>query len=94
MHDCYYVVGVPAVIYWLLFQIISRYIFLNIFVAVVFESLDEINANDNEKYLTVKQSDITLFVEIWSKFCPNKEKYMKILQFCAFLQELPPPLGY
>jgi hypothetical protein len=41
MHDCYYTYGLMAAIFWSCFQLISFFIFMNVFIAVIGESFDE-----------------------------------------------------
>ena len=95
MHDCYDQVGPIAVFYWLAFELVTHYIFLNVFIAVIYENFSNVKASENEtEVLSLKRKDIKAFVKTWSLFCPNGEHYMKTSNFPAFLAELPPPLGY
>lgn len=41
MHDCYTGEGLLAVFFWAAFQLISFFIFMNVFIAVIGESFDE-----------------------------------------------------
>ena len=41
MHDCYYGEGLIAVIFWPVFQLLSFFIFMNVFIAVIGESFDD-----------------------------------------------------
>ncbi len=82
-------------IYWVAFELITHYIFLNVFIAVIYENFNDVKASENEsEVLSLKRKDIKAFVKTWAIFCPNGEHYMKTTNFPAFLQALPPPLGY
>ena len=95
MHDCYEVVGNSAILYWILMQLATKYIFLNVFIAVIYENFNEVKASENDSaILSIKKKDIKAFIYAWAEFCPNGEHYMKTAKLPAFLQYLPPPLGY
>jgi hypothetical protein len=42
MIDCYNQTGTVAIIFWLIFESLTYFIFLNVFIAVVYESFAEI----------------------------------------------------
>lgn len=42
MIDCYAQTGLVAIIFWLIFESLTYFIFLNVFIAVVYESFAEI----------------------------------------------------
>ncbi len=65
------------------------------FIAVIYENFNDVNASESESdVLSLRRKDIKAFINTWAIFCPNGEHYMKTAKFPAFLQELPPPLGY
>lgn len=37
MHDCAYEKGLIAYFYWMIFQLLAFFIFLNVFIAVIYE---------------------------------------------------------
>jgi hypothetical protein len=41
MHDTYDVVGIPAIVYWVLFAFTNMIITFNLIVAVLFQKLEE-----------------------------------------------------
>lgn len=43
MHDCVAVKGIIATVYWVIFQIIAFFIFLNVFIAVIYEEFQNVN---------------------------------------------------
>jgi hypothetical protein len=95
MHDCYDDTGVIAVFFWIIFILISFFIFVNIFIAVIYENFADIMAGDNSTdLLTLQKRDIKSFITTWAEFNPNGDPMMKTLAFPRFLRSLPPPLGY
>lgn len=86
MHDTYNEVGVTSILYWIAFQLITKYIFLNVFIAVIYENFNDVNASESESdVLSLRRKDIKGFINTWSLFCPNGEHYMKTAKFPAFL---------
>ena len=86
MHDCYNERGAVSILYWLLFYIVSKYMFFNIFVAVIFEKFAEFDASEkNDFNLPVKKDDIKNFIDTWVQFCPNGSKHLKTAYFISFL---------
>lgn len=62
MHDCWAGAGIIAVIYWTSFQLISFFIFMNVFIAVIGESFnDNQQAEDENDILALKKKDIKAF---------------------------------
>lgn len=95
MHDCYDFLGFVAVIYWLVFQLITFFIFMNVFIAVIYENFTDIQASEDENdILSLKKKDIKAFQHVWAKYNPMGELYMRTIRLPDFLKELPPPLGY
>jgi len=95
MHDCWAGAGIIAVIYWTVFQLISFFIFMNVFIAVIGESFnDNQQAEDENDILALKKKDIKAFQNTWAKYNPMGELYMRTIRLPDFLRELPPPLGY
>jgi len=41
MHECYMNEGVLAIFFWMLFQLIAFFIFMNVFIAVIGESFND-----------------------------------------------------
>lgn len=60
--------------------------FINIFVAVIYESFNEIKSSeDANEVLSLKRKDIKAFINSWAQFNENGEHYMKTAWFPAFL---------
>lgn len=88
-------VGSIAYVFWLLFQLISFFIFMNVFIAVIGESFNDNQATEDENdILALKKKDIKAFQNTWAKYNPMGELYMRTIRLPDFLRELPPPLGY
>jgi hypothetical protein len=95
MHECVHAEGVMANIYWILFQLLTFFIFMNVFIAVIYENFNDIQASEDENdILSLKKKDIKAFQSTWAKYNPMGELYMRTLRLPDFLRELPPPLGY
>jgi len=62
MHECFASAGVVAYFYWITFQIISFFIFLNVFVAVIYDSFVNIQTAENEgDSECIKKKDLKAF---------------------------------
>jgi len=95
MHACLEDQGPIAIVYWLLFQLIAFFIFMNVFIAVIGESFNDNQATEDENdILALKKKDIKAFQNTWAKYNPMGELYMRTIRLPDFLRELPPPLGY
>ena len=78
MHDYYAQNGIISYVYFVTFQFISHYILINVLVAVVYDSFNDVQASeDDNEVLSLKRKDIKAFVKTWAIFCPNGEHYMK-----------------
>ena len=63
MHDCISEAGLLSPFFWLLFIFITFFIFLNVFVAVIYENFNDILAQDNvaDEQMIVKRKHIKEF---------------------------------
>jgi hypothetical protein len=41
MHDCYEATGISAIFYWITFELVAFFVFLNVFIAVIGESFND-----------------------------------------------------
>lgn len=66
----------------------TKFIFLEVFVAVLYENFDGITQGDisDEQELFLRKSDIKNFVAAWALLNPNGEHYMKTTKFYEFLK--------
>jgi len=61
-HACYQEQGLIAVCYWLAFQLFTFFIFMNVFIAVIYENFSDIQASEDENdILSLKKKDIKAF---------------------------------
>jgi cell division protein FtsB len=69
MIDCYNSNGIIAIFYWVMFVIITTFVFLNIFVAVIYEAFNDIKSSeDANEVLSLKRKDIKAFISTWAYF--------------------------
>ena len=95
MHECYDSQGFVAIVFWLMYQLMTFFIFMNVFIAVIGESFGDNQATEDENdILALKKKDIKAFQNTWAKYNPMGELYMRTIRLPDFLRELPPPLGY
>ena len=95
MHDTESESGPIAIFFWLAFVLVAFFVFLNVFIAVIYENFNDIKSSeDANEVLSLKRKDIKSFIRAWALFNKHGELYMKTTLFPAFLFELPPPLGY
>jgi hypothetical protein len=95
MHECYEDQGLVAIFFWLMFQVITFFIFMNVFVAVIGESFNDNQATEDEDdILAIKKKDIKNFQTTWAIYNPRGSYKMRTIRLPNFLRELPPPLGY
>ena len=73
-----------AIPYLVSFVIITFFVFMNMYVAVILESFSE--AKDLEKGLT--SEDFDLFYQVWQYFDPDDTQYIKYEQLSDFLDSL------
>ena len=85
--DCGSTVAVP---YFISFQVLSSFIFLNLVVAVIIENFATLH--DTRPDL-VSASDLEMFMEAWAHYDPNATNFMKMDDVPALILELPRPLG-
>ena len=85
--DC----GSPAAIpFFIAFQIIGSFIFLNLVVAVILENFEKMS-NVNTDLVSV--SDLELFSEAWAKYDPDADNYIPVTDVPSLLLDVPKPLG-
>ena len=69
MHDCAYDKGSISYFYWMIFQLFAFFIFLNVFIAVIYEEFQNVNQVESTlEVLSLKKRDITAFLETWGAF--------------------------
>lgn len=76
-----------AIIYWVCFQLFTFFIFMNVFIAVIYENFNDIQASEDENdILSLKKKDIKAFQHVWAKFNPSGELKMKTIRLPEFLR--------
>ena len=85
--DCGSTAAVP---YFISFQVLSSFIFLNLVVAVIIENFATLH--DTRPDL-VSASDLEMFMEAWAHYDPGASNFMKMDDVPALILELPRPLG-
>lgn len=69
MHDTTYASPVLSVLFWLSFQLLTFFIFINVFVAVIYEEYTNVNQKEDiHEVLSLKKRDISVFLETWADF--------------------------
>lgn len=77
MHDYYDVSKMASVTFFVLYQMLTFFIFMNVFVAVIYEEFINVKETDeSSNLLSLKKSDIDAFVDTWSKFDPLGSQYI------------------
>ena len=95
MHDCLQHTGFFASIYWVVYVMITFFIFVNVFIAVIYENFADITSGDSQNdVLSLKRTDLKAFVQAWAKINPSGDPYMKTVNFPRFLRNLPLPMGF
>mmetsp|Transcript_115787 Transcript_115787/g.160663 ORF Transcript_115787/g.160663 Transcript_115787/m.160663 type:complete len:95 (-) Transcript_115787:756-1040(-) len=78
MHDCLLKVGFISEIFWFGFIFISFFIFLNVFVAVIYEEFETVKQNEHRNdVLSLNKTDIKHFVNTWAIFNPHGDYFMR-----------------
>jgi hypothetical protein len=91
-NDC----GSPSWAYTLFmsFNVLSMYIFLNMFVSIVvdcFAYASQLEDHDTGKKIQLDRNEIRMFKSAWNKFDPSRTGYIKLTDFVKFLKCLDKP---
>ena len=85
--DCGSSVAIP---YFISFQILGAFVFLNLVVAVILENFEKLsNVNTN----LVSTADLELFSEAWAEYDPDADNYIPVTDVPDLLLKVPKPLG-
>ena len=85
--DCGSIAAVP---YFISFQIVGCFVFVNLIVAVILENFASLHNMDPELVAT---SDLEAFSEAWSEFDPDATNFIPLEHMPALLLRVPRPLG-
>lgn len=76
--------------YFISFQILGTFVFLNLVVAVILENFTSIGTSNPK---LVSSQDLDRFKEAWARFDPDADNYMPSSQLPQLINAVPPPLG-
>ena len=79
-----------AIPYFISFQLLATFVFLNLVVAVILENFSSLGALDPN---LVSASDIDSFKEVWSELDPDADNYIPSKELITLVLRVPPPLG-
>lgn len=82
--------SVSAIPYFVTFQLLGSFIFLNLVVAVILENFGALH---NINPTLVSASDLELFTDAWSQFDPDATNYIPLSDLPKLLLAVPRPLG-
>ena len=85
--DCGSTVAVP---FFISFQVLSSFIFLNLVVAVIIENFATLHHTSSD---LVSASDLEMFSEAWAQYDPDATNFMKMEDVPRLIFQLPRPLG-
>ena len=85
--DCGTVAAVP---YFISFQVLGCFVFVNLIVAVILENFATLHHMDPN---LVSTADLELFSDAWAEFDPDATNFVKIADLPYLLLKVPSPLG-
>uniref|UniRef100_K3WVK9 Ion transport domain-containing protein n=1 Tax=Globisporangium ultimum (strain ATCC 200006 / CBS 805.95 / DAOM BR144) TaxID=431595 RepID=K3WVK9_GLOUD len=77
-------------VYFLSYMLVTTYVLLNLFVAVILEGFEEATERHSS---AVRKEDLTHVARIWQGFDASASGYISDHAFLKFLRYVPPPLG-
>jgi len=77
--------------YFFSFNIVVTMVFLNLFVAIILQSFEDLNKEENR---LLNEKSVEHFRSIWSMYDEAGEGFIKIDDFKHFLALLGEPLGF
>ena len=82
--------GPHAILYFVSFQVLGSFVFLNLVVAVILENFSSLgNLNPN----LVSAADIEIFKELWASYDPDARQLIPSGDLPILVQRLPAPMG-
>jgi len=79
-----------AIPYFISFQIIGSFVFLNLVVAVILENFSSLGSLNPD---LVAPADVEAFKEAWADFDPDADNYIPATDLPLLVLSLPPPMG-
>lgn len=69
MHDTVVETEFLSYLFWIGFQLVTFFIFMNVFIAVIYEEYANVNQVENTlEVLSLKKRDIQSFLDTWAQF--------------------------
>ncbi|CAG9333637.1 unnamed protein product [Blepharisma stoltei] len=92
--DNWTVCGNPwiAAFYWISYEVLAAFIFMNIFIAVLLENFT--GDHDENPLKGVTSRDLDNFVRAWSNYAPYGEHFIRTKFLPKLLNDLEAPLGF
>ena len=79
-----------AVPYFISFQIIGSFVFLNLVVAVILENFSSLGSVNP---FLVSSADVDSFKEVWAEFDPDADNFIPVKDLPSLLLAVSPPMG-
>ena len=79
-----------AIPYFISFQVLGSFVFLNLVVAIILENFTSLGS-ENPKLAS--SADVEAFKEVWAIFDPDADNFIPSRQLHQLVERLPPPLG-
>ena len=79
-----------AVPFFVSFQVIGSFVFLNLVIAVILENFSSLGETRSD---LVSAANIAEFQEAWATYDPDADQYVPTAQLPYLLLDLPPPMG-
>lgn len=79
-----------AIPFFITFQLIGSFIFLNLVVAVILENFSALHFTSPD---LISTADLEVFSEVWTQFDPDATNFIPIAKLPELLLLLPKPLG-
>ena len=79
-----------AIPYFISFQIVGCFVFLNLVVAVILENFSSLGSLNPD---LVSSADVEAFKEVWADFDPDADNYMPAADLPKLVLSVPPPMG-
>ena len=82
--------SVAAIPYFVSFQVVGVFVFLNLIVAVILENFSSLGSQNPD---VVSAADIETFKDTWAEFDPDADNYIPSKDLPRLVLSLPPPMG-
>lgn len=76
---------VTAQAYFVSFQIIGSFVFLNMFIAIILEGFEKVQ---QEEKMRITDQTLEIFTECWSKYDPHGTRLIKINDLKELIKDL------